>query len=67
MHLSSFEEIEVITHALRDPEWRLGKQADMIPHHRWLIQRLRSAGYLQQNGDTYSLKAAGYSKFHRLT
>jgi predicted xylose isomerase-like sugar epimerase len=66
MHLSSFEEVEVITHALRDPEWSLGKQADLIANHRPLIHRLREAGYLQQNGDTYSLKAAGYSQFRRL-
>lgn len=66
MHLSSFEEIEIITRALRDPEWRLGKRADLIALYRPLIQRLRGAGYLQQNGDSYSLKAAGYSKFRPL-
>lgn len=66
MNLTSFEEIELITHALRDPEWRLGRQSDIIASHRPLIQRLRRAHCLQQNGDAYSLKAAGYLAFRRL-
>ena len=62
----SLEEAAVITKAVQDPEWRLGKQSELITEYRQLIERLREAGYLQQNADEYSLNATGYSEFKRL-
>lgn len=60
------EQAAIITQALQDAEWRLGKQADLITHHRDFIVRLRKAGFLKQNADEYSLNAKGYRKFRHL-
>jgi hypothetical protein len=70
MYLSmdlSFDEAEIINKALQHPEARLGSQSELITQYRQLIQRLRAAGYLQQNANDYRLNAKGYSEFKHLS